>query len=189
MIPRLKERYQQEVMPKLETAFGIKNRHAVPRLEKIVVSMGVGKAIENRKRVDQAVAELATIAGQRPAVTKARRSVSQFRLRAGMPIGAMVTLRGDRMYEFLDRLISIVIPRIRDFRGLNPNGFDGRGNYNMGLEEQSVFPEIDLDKVEFVQGLNIAIVVARSSDQMSRELLRQLGMPFRASGGATRVAG
>jgi len=188
MTSRLKERYQQEVLPQLAAEFGVGNRHALPRLEKIVVSMGLGKAIENRKRVDQAVAELATITGQRPAVTRARRSVSQFRLRTGMAIGAMVTLRGDRMYEFLDRLISIVIPRIRDFRGLNPSGFDGRGNYNMGLEEQSVFPEIDLDKVEFVQGMNIAIVVACSTDQMSRELLRQLGMPFRAAGGA-RAAG
>jgi large subunit ribosomal protein L5 len=188
MPPRLKEQYRSEVAARVAERFSIGNPHARPRIEKIVVSMGIGKAIENRKRIDAAMEDLATITGQRPKITRARRSVSQFRLRTGMPIGVMVTLRGDRMWEFLDRLISIVIPRIRDFRGLDPNGFDRSGNYNMGLDEQSVFPEIDLDHIEFQQGMNISIVCRNSNTERSRELLRQLGMPFRVPG-ADRAAG
>ncbi len=177
--PRLKEKYRAEIVPALRERFGFPNDLAVPRIEKITVSMGVGKATENAKVLEAAVSDLAQITGQRPVVTRSRKSISQFRLRQGQAIGCMVTLRGARMYEFLDRLISVVIPRIRDFRGLKRNSFDGRGNYNMGLTDQLVFPEINLDKVEHSQGMNITITVRNGTDDSSRELLRLFGMPFR----------
>ena len=176
---RLLEKYKEEIVPKMRERFSYKNLHAVPRLEKITVSMGVGKAIENNKRIDAAVKDLAQITGQKPVVTKAKQSISGFKLRQGMNVGAKVTLRGERMYEFFDRLISIVIPRIRDFRGLSTRAFDGRGNYSFGLSEQLVFPEISVDDVEFVQGMNICVTVDRSSDEESLALLEFFGFPFR----------
>jgi large subunit ribosomal protein L5 len=176
---RLQEKYKAEIVPKLMERFSYTNVNAVPRLEKITVSMGIGKAIENNKRIDAAVKDLGNITRQRPVVTKAKQSISGFKVRQGMSVGAKVTLRGKRMYEFFDRLISIVIPRIRDFRGLSPRGFDGRGNYSMGLSEQLVFPEISVDDVEFVQGLNICLTIDRSSDEESLALLEFFGFPFR----------
>jgi large subunit ribosomal protein L5 len=176
---RLLERYRGEIVPRMATELGRKNPHDLPRLEKIVVSMGLGKAIGERKRLDEAVEHLAQITGQRPQITKAKNAVSGFRLREGMEIGCRVTLRGLRMYEFLDRLIALALPRVRDFRGLNPKGFDGRGNYNMGLNEQLVFPEINPDKAAFTQGMNITMVTSAQSDDEGRLLLRELGLPFR----------
>ena len=179
MIPRLKETYRTEVVPKLMEQFSYTNVNQVPRFDKVVLSMGIGKALENSKRIDQAVKDLATVSGQKPVVTNARRSIAGFKLREGMAVGAKVTLRGDRMWEFLDRLIALAIPRIRDFRGLPLNSFDGRGNYSMGLREQMVFPEIEVDKVQFVQGLNITMTIDRSTDEASRALLESFGFPFR----------
>jgi large subunit ribosomal protein L5 len=153
-----------------------------PRLEKITLSMGVGEAKQNSKALDEAVEQLAIIAGQRPAITRARKSIAQFKLREGMAIGCKVTLRGNRMWEFLDRLQSVALPRIRDFRGINPDGFDGRGNYNLGLREQTIFPEIDYDRVDAVRGLNVTITTTAATDEEGRALLRHLGMPFRAEG-------
>ncbi len=176
---RLKEIYKSKVMPELEKEFGYKNKMAVPKLEKIVVSMGVGRAVEDKKYMDQAREELASITGQQPVVTKARKSVSNFKLRAGDPIGLKVTLRKAMMYEFLDRLISLAIPQVRDFRGLNPDGFDGKGNFSMGLGEQSVFPEIDTSDLEIVQGMNITFVTTADSDEEALKLLDLIGMPFR----------
>jgi large subunit ribosomal protein L5 len=176
---RLLEKYKTQVLPELQKEFGRPNRLSIPKLEKIVVSMGVGKAVAEKKRIDAAQKELSQITGQKPVVCRARKAVSNFKLREDMPIGVMVTLRGHRMYEFLDRVISIAIPRIRDFRGLNPNSFDGRGNYNMGLTEQTVFPEVDADKVEFQQGMNITLVTSSKNDAESRRLLQMMGMPFR----------
>lgn len=178
---RLLERYRTEVVPQLKKALGTENTLALPRLDKIVVSMGVGKALENKNRLDAAARDLATITGQKPLVTRARKSVAGFKLRKGQEIGLKVTLRGRRMYEFLDRLITIVIPRIRDFRGLSPKAFDDAGNYNLGISEQVVFPEINIDKMEFVQGMNITIGVKARKPEHSFELLRRLGVPFRAS--------
>ena len=180
-LPRMKARYREQIIPAMRQKFGYPNAMAVPRLEKITVSMGVGKATENVKIMDAAAADLAQITGQRPLITKSRVAISQFRLRAGQAVGCKVTLRGARMYEFLDRLISVVIPRIRDFRGLKKNAFDGRGNYSMGLGDQLVFPEIHLDKVEHVQGMNITITVRNGTDESSQELLRLFGMPFRTN--------
>jgi large subunit ribosomal protein L5 len=177
--PRLRQRYAESVRTKLRTHFQLANVHQVPCLRKITVNMGVGKAIENRKRLDQAVEHLTAITGQKPKVTVARRSEANFKLREGQAIGAKVDLRGSRMYEFLDRLISVVIPRIRDFRGIPRNSFDGRGNFSMGLAEQSLFPELPLDKVEFTQGMDITMVISGGSDEMSLELLSELGMPFK----------
>jgi large subunit ribosomal protein L5 len=179
--PRLKEKYAKDIVPAMRERFGLRNPMAVPRIEKITVSMGVGKATENAKIMDAAVADLAQITGQRPVVTRSKHAISQFRLRQGQAVGCKVTLRGARMYEFLDRLISVVIPRIRDFRGLRRNSFDGRGNYNMGLQDQVVFPEVNLDKVEHTQGMNITITVRNGTDESSLELLRLFGMPFRAN--------
>ncbi|MBI3818388.1 MAG: 50S ribosomal protein L5 [Planctomycetes bacterium] len=176
--PRLQERYRTEVAPALQAELKIQNRNAVPRVTKILVTMGVGKSIENRARMDQAARDLASITGQKPIVTKAKSAISSFRLRQGMPIGLKVTLRRERMYEFLDRVVSIVIPRIRDFRGLSRK-LDGRGNYSFGLSEQSVFPEIQLDKLEFVQGMNITICTNSGTDKPAEALLEKLGMPFR----------
>ena len=176
---RLLERYKKTVVGDLVKDLGRANILSIPRLEKIVVSMGVGQAVAEKKRIESATRELALLAGQKPVVCKAKKSVSNFKLRTGYPIGCKVTLRGDRMYEFLDRLISIVIPRIRDFRGLNPQAFDGQGNYSIGLTEQSVFPEIDIDKVDYTQGLNVTLVTTAKSDAEGKNLLARLGMPFR----------
>jgi len=180
---RLLDRYRQEVVPMLQERLGRKNVLSLPRLEKIVVSMGLGKAREEPKRIEAAMEDLAYITGQRPVLTKAKKSVSAFRVRKGVPVGCKVTLRGRRMYEFLDRLINLAMPRIRDFRGMDPSGFDGRGNYSMGVSEQLVFPEIRVDDVQYQQGMNITIVVKNSrSDEESRLLLEALGFPFRRDG-------
>ncbi|MHC4597679.1 MAG: 50S ribosomal protein L5 [Planctomycetota bacterium] len=176
---RLLEKYRDEILPGLMETFGLTNPMAVPKLEKIVVSMGVGRAVENRKILDAVAKDLARVTGQKAVVTKAKKSVSGFKLREGYAVGCMVTLRGRRMFEFLDRLICVTIPRIRDFRGLSTEAFDGRGNYNMGLAEQIVFPEVNIDDVEFVQGMNIAIVIRGRSDEESLELLKRFGMPFK----------
>jgi large subunit ribosomal protein L5 len=176
---RLLEQYRKTVVPQLSQNLGRKNVHSLPRVEKIVVSMGVGRATQDRKLLDEAMGHLAQLTGQKPQVTRAKSAISGFRLRAGMEIGCRVTLRGRRMYEFLDRLINLALPRVRDFRGLNPKGFDGRGNYSLGLNEQLVFPEINPDKVQHVQGMNIAIVTSAHSDDEGRMLLKELGMPFR----------
>jgi len=186
MVARLLELYRNEVAPKLAEEFGYTNRLAVPKLEKIVVSMGIGKAINDPSLLESAAEELALITGQKPIVTTARKSVSGIKLRKGMKIGLKVKLRGQRMYEFLDRLITLAIPRVKDFRGLSPSGFDGRGNYNMGLTEQTVFPEIHPDRVKAVQGMNIAIVTTAKNDEEARRLLTLLGMPFRMPAGATQ---
>jgi large subunit ribosomal protein L5 len=175
---RLLEKYKKEVRPRLADSLGQKNPHALPRLLKIVVNMGVGAASQDRKRLEQAVANMATITGQKPLVTRAKKAISAFRLRQGMEIGCKVTLRGRRMYEFLDRLVSLALPRVRDFRGLNPKGFDGHGNYSLGLTEQLVFPEIDADKVNFTQGMHITLVTNAGRDEPARVLLKELGMPF-----------
>lgn len=176
--PRLKERYANEVMPALREEFGYKNVMQVPKLEKIVVNIGLGEAVANAKAIDAAVGDLQQITGQKPVVTRAKKSIAAFKLRAGMPIGAMVTLRGPRMYEFLDRLVGITLPRIRDFRGVSPNAFDGRGNYTLGLREQIAFPEIDYDKIDKTRGLEMSIVTTAKTDAEGRRLLALLGMPF-----------
>jgi large subunit ribosomal protein L5 len=176
--PRLKERYQREVLPALQEELGIANPMAVPRLEKIVINMGTGDAIREAKLLEAAVADLAIITGQKPAVTRARKSIAQFKLRTGMAIGAKVTLRGAHMWEFLDRLLSTALPRIRDFRGLDPEAFDGSGNYSIGVTEQLIFPEIDYDKVVKVRGMDITIVTTAQDDEEGRALLRALGFPF-----------
>jgi large subunit ribosomal protein L5 len=180
MAPRLKERYKQDVVPALMKEFKYSNTMAVPRLRKIVLNMGLGEAIQNAKLLDSGSAELGQISGQKPVITRARKSIANFKLRKNMPIGAMVTLRGDRMYEFFDRLTSVALPRVRDFRGLSTRAFDGRGNYTLGLRDQLVFPEIDYAKVEKIKGLNISIVTDARSDAEALALLRQLGMPFRS---------
>jgi large subunit ribosomal protein L5 len=181
-VPRLKRQYRDEVAPKLAKEFGLDNPMAVPRLEKVSLNMGMGEAIQNIKILDDAVEELAALAGQRPTITRAQKSIASFKLRAGMPIGCRVTLRGDRMWEFLDRLISVALPRVRDFRGVPNRSFDGRGNYTMGVREHTVFPEIDLNKVDKVKGMNITIVTTAGNDERARYLLRELGMPFAQSG-------
>lgn len=177
---RLKERYQKDIAPAIAKEFGITNPMAVPRLNKIVVNMGMGEAIANAKVLDTAVEELKSIVGQKPVVTKAKKSIASFKLRQGMPIGVMVTLRGERMYEFFDRLVSVALPRVRDFRGLSPKAFDGRGNYTIGIREQLIFPEIDFNKVDKLRGMNISIVTTARDDEQARALLKGLGMPFRA---------
>jgi len=176
---RLMDRYQKEITKQLAQKLGRTNPHSLPKLQKIVVNMGVGKALQYKNRIDQAAEQLAQITGQKAQVTLAKVAVSGFRLREGNAIGCRVTLRGRRMYEFLDRLISVALPRIRDFRGVNPKSFDGHGNYSMGLAEQSVFPEIDPDKVTFVQGMDVTFVTSTNNDDEARELLRAFGMPFR----------
>ena len=180
MAARLKERYQKEVAPAIAKEFGIKNPMAIPRLEKIVVNMGMGEAIANAKILDTAADELKAIVGQKPVITKAKKSIASFKLRQGMPIGVMVTLRGDRMYEFMDRLVSVALPRVRDFRGVSPKAFDGRGNYTIGVREQLTFPEIDFNKVDKLRGMNISIVTTARNDELARALLKGLGMPFRS---------
>jgi large subunit ribosomal protein L5 len=177
--PRLKARYREEIVPALRDEFSYANIMQVPGLTKIVVNMGVGDAAKDSKLMDGAVRDLATVTGQRPTVTKARKSIAQFKLREGMPIGAHVTLRGDRMWEFLDRLLSLALPRIRDFRGLSPRQFDGKGNYTFGLNEQSMFHEIDQDKIDRVRGMDITVVTTATSDDEGRALLRHLGFPFK----------
>ena len=179
MSARLKERYQKEVAPAIAKEFGIKNPMAIPRVEKVVLNMGMGEAIANAKILDTAADELRAIAGQKPVITKAKKSIASFKLRQGMPIGVMVTLRGDRMYEFLDRFVSIALPRVRDFRGVSPKAFDGRGNYTIGVREQLIFPEIDFNKVDKLRGMNISIVTTARNDEEARALLKGLGMPFR----------
>jgi len=176
---RLLDKYRNEIIPHMMERFGYRNPLQVPRLDKVVLNMGVGRAIENAKRLEQARRELGQIAGQKPVITQARKSIAGFKLRKGMNIGCMVTIRGCRMYEFIDRLVNVVIPRIRDFRGLPTSSFDGRGNYALGLAEQIVFPEIDIDSVETVLGLNVVIAVRNASDEESLELLTQFGFPFR----------
>ncbi|NIQ38438.1 MAG: 50S ribosomal protein L5 [Proteobacteria bacterium] len=176
----LKERYKAEIVPALLKGFKYKNIMQVPKLEKIVINMGLGEAIQNIKILDASTDELATITGQRPVVTKAKRSIAQFKVRAGMPIGCMVTLRKDRMYYFLDRLINTALPRVRDFKGLSPDSFDGRGNYTLGMREQLVFPEVDYDKVEKSKGMNISIITTSKTDEEALELLKMMGMPFRS---------
>ncbi|MDP9371427.1 MAG: 50S ribosomal protein L5 [Chloroflexota bacterium] len=180
--PRLRERYEQEIVPTLMREFGYQNVMQVPKIEKVVLNIGLGEAIQNAKALDAAVGDLQAIAGQKPIITRAKRSIAAFKLREGMPIGAKVTLRGDRMFEFLDRLISIALPRIRDFRGVSPNGFDGRGNYTLGLTEQIIFPEIDYDRVDKVRGLEATLVTTARTDEEGRRLLQLIGMPFRAPG-------
>lgn len=177
-VPRLKAWYRQEVIPRLQRELGLSNPMQVPRLEKVVINMGVGDALKDARLLEAAVEDLATITGQKPIVTKARRSVAGFKIRQGMAIGVKVTLRGDRMWEFLDRLITVAIPRIRDFRGLNPRAFDGHGNYTLGLTEQLIFPEIDYDKVAKVRGMDITIVTTAKTDEEGRALLVALGFPF-----------
>jgi len=176
---RLKERYQKEVAPAIAKEFGIENPMAIPRLDKIVLNMGMGEAIANAKVLDTAAEELKAIAGQKPVITRAKKSIASFKLRQNMPIGVMVTLRGEQMYEFFDRLVSIALPRVRDFRGVSPKAFDGRGNYTIGIREQLIFPEIDFNKVDKQRGMNISIVTTARDDDQARALLKALGMPFR----------
>jgi len=179
MTPRLKERYRKEVVPVLRERFGYRNDLEVPRPEKIVVNMGVGEGAHDPKAIDAAMKDMSIITGQKPRLNRARRSVAGFKLRAGMSVGCKVTLRGDRMYEFLDRLTSLAIPRVRDFRGLNPRSFDGKGNFNMGLDEQLVFPEIDYDTIDKIRGMDITIVTTALTDEEGLALLEAMGMPFR----------
>jgi large subunit ribosomal protein L5 len=180
-MPRLKERYQQEIVPALMKEFGYENVMQVPRFTKISVNIGLGEALQNSKAIEAASGDLATMTGQKPVVTKARRSIATYKLREGMPIGAMVTLRGNRMWDFLDRLISVVLPRQRDFQGVSPDSFDGRGNYSIGLREQLVFPEIDYDKIDKVRGLELTIVTTARTDEEARRMLGLMDMPFKRS--------
>ena len=180
MITRLHEKYRKEAIPALSKRFGYTNTMAVPRVSKVTVNIGMGEASANVKLLDTAVAELGQIAGQKPVITRAKKSIANFKIRKGMPIGCMVTLRGERMYEFLDRLSSVVLPRVRDFKGLPPNSFDGRGNYTLGLKDQLVFPEIDYTRVDKIKGMNITITTSAKNDEEGRELLKQLGVPLRA---------
>jgi large subunit ribosomal protein L5 len=177
-IPRLKRDYDERIAPAMMEKFGYKNRMEIPRLDKIVINMGVGEATQDKKKVETAAQEMQLIAGQKPVITKARTSIAQFKLREGMPIGCKVTLRRERMYEFLDRLVTIALPRVRDFRGLNPKSFDGRGNYAMGLKEQLIFPEISYDKVDKVRGMDIIVTTSAKTDDEARELLRLFNFPF-----------
>jgi large subunit ribosomal protein L5 len=179
MAARLREKYSKEIKGQLQKELGIENVMAVPRLEKIVINMGLGEATQNVKMMDPLVADLGSIAGQKPVITKAKKSIAAFKLREGMPIGAMVTLRGDSMYEFLDRLISVALPRVRDFRGVSSKSFDGRGNYTLGLRDQLIFPEIDYAKVDKTKGMNVTIVTSAKDDNGARTLLKYFGMPFR----------
>jgi large subunit ribosomal protein L5 len=178
---RLKDRYNEEIAPALKERFGIENPMRIPRLEKIVVNMGLGEASQNSRALDGAMEDLAKITGQRAQMRRARKSIAGFKIREGMPVGARVTLRGERMWEFLDRLVSVALPRVRDFRGISPNSFDGRGNYALGLKEQLIFPEVSYDAIDTTRGLDVAVVTTTESDEEARELLRLLGMPFRDS--------
>ena len=178
---RLKDRYREEVAPALKERFEIENPMRIPKLEKIIVNMGVGEAAQDSRRLDSAMEDLARITGQKPQLRRARKSVAGFKIREGMPVGARATLRGERMWEFLDRLVSIALPRVRDFRGINPNAFDGRGNFALGLREQTIFPEASYDSIDSMRGLDVAVVTTAETDEEARELLRMLGMPFRTS--------
>lgn len=175
---RLRERYKEDIVSNLQREVGYKNVYQVPKIEKIVINVGLGEAVSNGRALEAAVNDLTLITGQKPVVTRAKKSIATFKLRAGMPIGAMVTLRGERMYEFLDRLVSVALPRIRDFRGVSPNSFDGRGNYTLGLREQLMFPEIDYDRIDKIRGLEVSIVTTAKNDDEGRRLLTHLGMPF-----------
>jgi len=177
---RLQDQYKAEIVPKLKEKFGYRNVMQVPKLSKVVVNMGLGDAIENVKVIETAAAEISIITGQKPVVTKARKSIANFKLREGVPIGVMVTLRRDRMYHFLDKLIAIALPRVRDFKGVSPRGFDGRGNYTLGIKEQIMFPEVNYDKIDKIRGMNITIVTTARTDEEGLELLRLMGIPFRA---------
>lgn len=183
---RLREKFTKEVMPSLMKEYGIENPMACPKIEKVVVNMGVGEATQNAKVLDPAVNDLQAITGQKPVVTKAKKSIAQFKVREGQSIGAMVTLRGDRMYEFLDRLLNVALPRVRDFRGVNTKSFDGRGNYTLGLHDQLIFPEIDYSKVDKQKGMNVTIVTSAKNDDQARSLLKAMGMPFRQPGADVR---
>jgi large subunit ribosomal protein L5 len=176
---RLKDHYQKDVVPALKKEYGYKNVMAIPKIQKVVVNMGLGEATQNAKIVDTGADELARVTGQKPVITRAKKSIAQFKVRKGMPIGTMVTLRGERMWEFLDRLIAVALPRVRDFRGVSAKGFDGRGNYTLGLKDQLMFPEIDYMKVDKARGMNISVVTTARTDEESRKLLQLLGMPFR----------
>jgi large subunit ribosomal protein L5 len=176
---RLKDHYQKDVVPALKKEYGYKNVMAIPKIQKVVVNMGLGEATQNAKIVDTGADELARVTGQKPVITRAKKSIAQFKVRKGMPIGPMVTLRGERMWEFLDRLIAVALPRVRDFRGVSAKGFDGRGNYTLGLKDQLMFPEIDYMKVDKARGMNISVVTTARTDEESRKLLQLLGMPFR----------
>ena len=192
MPPRLLERYEKQVLPSLQERLGRDNRLSLPRLQKIVINMGVGSAISEKKHLEEAVGALTQISGQKPSITRSRKSIANFKLREGMEIGVKVTLRGARMYEFLDRLISVALPRVRDFRGLSPTAFDGHGNYSLGLSEQLVFPEINPDKYSRVQGMNVTLVTSTDNNDEARELLRGLGLPFKVEEAKTtkgRAAG
>ena len=178
MTARLREKYKNEVFPKLKEQFGYENVMQVPKLEKVTLNMGLGEAKENAKILESAVEEIALITGQRPVVTKARKSIANFKVRQGMPVGAKVTLRGDNMYEFIDKLINIALPRVRDFKGVSKNSFDGRGNYSMGIKEQLIFPEINYDKVDTIKGMNIVFTTTATTDEEAQALLADLGMPF-----------
>ncbi|MCA1990819.1 MAG: 50S ribosomal protein L5 [Coleofasciculus sp. S288] len=181
MTDRLKTLYQETVVPKLREQFGYKNIHQVPRVVKITVNRGLGEASQNAKALESSVSEIATIAGQKPVVTRAKKAIAGFKIRQGMPVGVMVTLRGNRMYAFLDRLISLALPRIRDFRGISPKSFDGRGNYTLGVREQLIFPEVDYDSIDQIRGMDISIITTANTDEEGRALLKELGMPFRES--------
>lgn len=178
-MPRLKDKYLSEIRPQLKEKFGYKNVMDIPKLEKVVINMGLGEAIQNPKALDAAVGDMTLIAGQKPVITRAKKSISAFKLREGMAIGCKVTLRGDRMYEFVDKLITIALPRVRDFRGVSTKAFDGRGNYTLGLKEQLIFPEIDYDKVDRIRGMEIVFVTSAKTDEETRELLKLMGMPYR----------
>ncbi len=176
---RLKEKFINEVAGRLKEKFAYKNVMQIPKLEKVVINMGIGEAIQNAKAIDAAVGDLALITGQKPVVTRAKKSIAGFKLRAGMPIGCKVTLRGERMYEFVDKLLNVTLPRVRDFRGVSPKSFDGRGNYTLGVREQLIFPEVEYDKIDKIRGMDIVFVTSAQNDEEARELLRELGMPFR----------
>lgn len=178
-MPRLREKFEKDVVPKMMKEFGYKNPMQVPRLHKIVVNMGLGEALQNPKILESSSGEIAAITGQRPVVTRSRKSIANFKLREGLPIGCMVTLRSERMYEFLDRLMNVAIPRVRDFRGVSRRSFDGKGNFTLGIREQIVFPEIDYDKIEKIKGLNVSVITTAKTDEEGRALLTHLGMPFR----------
>lgn len=177
---RMKDKYQKEVAPAMMEKFGYKNVMEIPKIEKVVVNMGVGEAVANPKVLDAAVNDLMSIAGQRPIITRAKKSIAAFKIRSGMPIGTKVTLRGERMYQFLDKLVNVALPRVRDFRGVSPSAFDGRGNYTLGIKEQLIFPEIEYDKIDKIRGMDIVIVTTAKSDEEARELLKLMGMPFTA---------
>jgi len=177
--PRLRKKYKDEIIPQLMKDFSLQNVMQVPKLERVVVNMGLGEAVQNAKLIESAVAELTAITGRKPVITRAKKSIATFKLREGMPIGAMVTLRGEQMYDFVDRLVSIALPRTRDFKGVSPKAFDGRGNYTLGIREQIVFPEINYDKIDRIKGMNVTFVTTAKTDEQGRALLKSLGMPFR----------